>query len=250
MQTEWIRPFQGRNKSLSYDYNLLWRTGKLYLMDNHGAALWCWLRELDTTNAFKMFHIDAHWDCLGHNHQEWDEWMKALADFKPLALAEYLAVKDPNSSFPAIRWDTYLSIFLQQYGGNCEYLYGCTHGIGDCPLQLRRGEDFGVWDLPEMLEYEVNKEDDVQLIINLDLDFFCFSVDNPEHTQLTMFSEAYLEHVFRTIATALEKDRVKVITVSLSPECCGGWEQSEALGRRLFERLRVKWPLPVSPEIW
>lgn len=246
MQTEWILPFQGRNESLNYNYNMLWRTEKLYLMDNHGAALWCWLQEVDTTRAYKIFHIDAHWDCLGHNHAEWNEWMKALPNFKPLTLADCLAVKDPNSSFPAVRWDTYLSIFLKQHGAHCDYLYGCTHEIGDSPLQLGRGEDLGVWHLPQMFEYEVNREDDVQLIINLDLDYFFFSADNPEHTQIPMFSDAYIEHVFRTIARAMEKNRVKVITVSLSPECCSGWEQSEALGRRLFQRIRAKWPLPAT----
>ena len=46
MAEEWLVPFKGRNTSGIYEQNFLWRDGAVYVMDNHRAALWCWIQHL------------------------------------------------------------------------------------------------------------------------------------------------------------------------------------------------------------
>jgi hypothetical protein len=44
---KWLVPFRGRNASKVYNQNFLWRYESVYVMDNHRAAMWCWLRHIN-----------------------------------------------------------------------------------------------------------------------------------------------------------------------------------------------------------
>ena len=44
--------------------------GSVYAMDNHRAAMWCWLRQLIRASHI-LFHMDRHYDCL-----RMDEWLE------------------------------------------------------------------------------------------------------------------------------------------------------------------------------
>ena len=62
---EWLVPFKGRNDSGACDLNFLWRSGSLYVMDNHRAASWCWLQHSGPEGNANVVHIDAHYDTAG-----------------------------------------------------------------------------------------------------------------------------------------------------------------------------------------
>ena len=57
---EWLVPFKGRNASGVYNRNFPWRSGTVYVMDNHRAAMWCWLQHVDPGQAHSLFHMDRH----------------------------------------------------------------------------------------------------------------------------------------------------------------------------------------------
>ncbi|MFP9097729.1 UPF0489 family protein [Flavobacterium sp. RHBU_24] len=42
--------------------NFLYKSGKVYVMDNHRCASWCWLQEIDTDKEYNYLHIDRHYD--------------------------------------------------------------------------------------------------------------------------------------------------------------------------------------------
>ena len=63
-----------------------------------------------------------------------------------------------------------------------------------------------------------------------------------------MFSETYIEDVFKAIKQGIGNKRFAVVTVCLSPECCGGWEPAEQLCAKLFDTLKIDFRLPES--VW
>lgn len=44
----------------------LWNSDKVYVMDNHLAAAWCWMQKCNEDVRYKFLHIDRHND-LGTN---------------------------------------------------------------------------------------------------------------------------------------------------------------------------------------
>jgi hypothetical protein len=109
---EWLVPFKGRNASEVYYQNFLWRYGSVYVMDNHRAAMWCWLQHVDPGQPHSLFHMDQHYDCLPS-----PEWLESCPeDLRGLSIDEYLkfdyAPNDSNYGERAslFRWDNYLSI--------------------------------------------------------------------------------------------------------------------------------------------
>lgn len=111
MSNEWLYPFKGRNSSNHSDQNFLWRNGCIYVMDNHRAALWCWLQEIDSNSSCELIHIDAHYDCLSvDGHEALDN----LPDLSKISIHDYLAIKGMDRLIHQetflIRWDNYIPL--------------------------------------------------------------------------------------------------------------------------------------------
>jgi virulence-associated protein VapD len=132
---EWLVPFRGRNDSGVYNQNFLWRCGSVYVMDNHRAAMWCWLQHVDPDQPHSLFHMDRHYDCLPS-----PEWLENCPeDIRRLSINEYLNFDYALSDFghgeraQLFRWDNYLSIYLARYGNSISPLVMYTHGDGTSP---------------------------------------------------------------------------------------------------------------------
>jgi len=50
MTNSWLVPFTGRNESDVWSQNFVWKKDNIYIMDNHRAALWCWLKQLNASD--------------------------------------------------------------------------------------------------------------------------------------------------------------------------------------------------------
>ena len=85
--TEFLLPFAGRNHSGATNQNLLCKAGNVYIMDNHRAAMWCWLQEVPEDGVVGLFHIDEHYDTL---YSRIDEWKASLPALRGLRIGEYL----------------------------------------------------------------------------------------------------------------------------------------------------------------
>ena len=66
---------------------------------------------------------------------------------------------------------------------------------------------------------------DLPWIVNLDLDYFYSAA--PE--KLVLYSEEYILALAEALKSGLKNGMIEILTVSLSPECCGSWEKAESM---------------------
>nr|BDT26838.1 UPF0489 family protein [Bacteriovorax sp. HI3] len=210
-------PLIKRGASASSEDNVLWNEGKVFIMDNHRLALWCWFQKMQKGKKYNLLHIDAHPDmsesALKHfNHDLWS-----------MSLNEYRTTWQDDINMPLFRWDNYIEIFLQRYPELVGKTVSATHKVGQ---DKTLNEDIGAYYLQKYLEDVFGGSryvNDLPWIVNLDLDYF-FSAA-PQKTML--FSHSYLESLSHSIQQGLESGIVDVVTISLSPECCGSWKKAE-----------------------
>jgi hypothetical protein len=227
---EYLIPLVARGFSGPSDDNVLWKTswkGKnIYVMDNHRLALWCWFQEMEKGKNYNLFHIDAHPDMnesalKDFNHDLWK-----------MNLQEYRTAWQRDIHSPLFRWDNYLEVFLKNYPECLGFTLSATHHVGS---SKRLFEDVKPFDLVKRLnEIFSGKKyiNDLSWILNLDLDYF-FSAQ-PEKLQL--FSDVYIDSMIEAISQGLESGMIEVLTIALSPECCGSWNQAEVLLERIFSK--------------
>jgi hypothetical protein len=208
-------------------------------MDNHRTALWCWLQHLEKHNKYDLFHIDRHYDTLSSKN---NEWLSQVPDLKEISISDYLAIKEDTAlgTFPLIRWDNYLSIFLELYGEHVEECIFATHNDGDEPDWENWLRD-AVWDIPDILESRLSHSKNTW-ILNIDMDYFFFNghKENPER----MLTDDYAQAVFEVAHKKYQDGTIKVLTIALSPECCGGWKPAENLCQKLCDIMNLEFALP------
>jgi hypothetical protein len=238
---EWLVPFRGRNHSGAFTQNFLWKRQNVYVMDNHRAALWCWLQHVDPKQPYSLFHMDQHYDTLA---SRMTTWLENLPPDWGLGIDEYLARKvkhqDIPQPLPLVGWDNYLSIFLALFGNAMDAAYFATHGEGTTPNCTHMNCD--LWDVPSNLDYWLN-ESHVPWIFNLDLDYFFWHGGDDEPPRC-MMSEAYISNTMKTVGAHLSSGKISVLTIALSPEYCGGWEHSEAVLDIVLKPLGIEFALP------
>jgi hypothetical protein len=238
--TQWVVPFKGRNVSLATKQNFLWQSGNVYIMDNHRAAMWCWLQEVPNDETVLLLHIDEHFDTLC---SRMEEWLHHLPELRGLSIDQYLelAFPDGERTLPLIRWDNYLSLFLERYCQQLQRAIFITHNEGDKPKF-----DHALYpppeDVPGNLDVYLNYPE--RAIVNVDLDyFFC---DDDQGQRRLMFSDDYISAVFRSIRAHMDAGRVACLTLCLTPDedYTGGWPQAEALCARACAILGIEFELP------
>jgi hypothetical protein len=238
---DWLIPFRGRNYSGTYSVNFLWRYQGVYIMDNHRAALWCWLQHVDPLQPVSLLHVDRHYDTL---YSRMGDWLSVLPDLTGITIDEYLGLQSvpiAGTTHPLFRWDNFVSIFLEKWGHNLKHCCFATHGEGDKPRHPRFSE-YDVWELPENLPYLFANSAKAPWICDIDLDYFFYSARASEYRLL--LSREYLHQIISTVREAYGRGDVKVVTISLSPEWCGGWLQSEQLCDVVCDLLGVPFQLP------
>ncbi|SCY06869.1 hypothetical protein SAMN05192588_0978 [Nonlabens sp. Hel1_33_55] len=238
-----IIPFEGRQNSGTYKLNLLFQDDKTYLMDNHLAASWCWLREIDVNTQYNLFHIDRHYDLLKSQLDWWiEELERQNVDLQNIGIQELTALRyNPaemrmnDEGYQILRWDNYLTIFNRIYPNVLNLTYFATHKDGDTLENLEMYEP-EIWDLHENMAYWINENDNHQWIVNLDIDYFFIKY---EDEYLQFLTDDYVLKIAEEIKKSMEK--IDVLTIALSPEFCGGWENSMRVAKLITDHLEVEW---------
>lgn len=219
MAGQWLVPFKGRNHSHVVNLNFLWREGNVCIMDNHRAAMWCWLEHLHGDTSLSLLHVDRHYDAL---FSEIDYAHYRKLDLSGMSVDEYLNAGYDSDFFtiiPLFRWDNYLGLFMKAFGDRIDQWAFATHGRGQRP-ELAPITEYLPWDFPDRSVCR-----DGEWLLNVDLDyFFCKTADGSREY---LFSEACMRDFFLWIREMLDSGRARCLTMSLSPECCGGWEPAE-----------------------
>jgi len=242
--SEWLVPFARRNASGAYNQNFLWRDRNTYVMDNHRAALWCWLQHFTPGERLSLLHIDWHTDTL---YSRIDTWLKECPDLEGISIDDYLthSHKTEMGDTPLFRWDNYLSIFLEKYGPQIDRCYFATHDEGD-PPRLRDGQHVQYplpWELPGNISYWLEQSDE-KFIVNIDLDYFVYKP--VDYRNAPLFSSEYFGEIFTEVKRMNDAGRIAVLTLCLSPEFTGGWDGAEQLCYQASEHLGLTFRLPDS----
>lgn len=227
-----IIKFKGKNSSWFKDLNLLCKENNIYVMDNHNAALWCWLQEIDSNEKYNILHVDAHYDTRSSHI---DEWLNNIPNnLHELDIIDYLSLKygDPNfEDVNAImQWDNYFPIFHRLYKTNVNGYHFFTHKEGSMFEEMENKLD--EYPIPGILNYmdyifDKKRAGTYKWIVNIDLDYFFQSIDDTDIT-IRFISDEAIDFFLKKIKKHLN-DNIAVMTIALSPECCGGWENSLTL---------------------
>jgi hypothetical protein len=236
-----ILPFKGRLDSGVTDLNLLMNNENVYLMDNHLAASWCWMRHLDSSCRYNLFHIDRHYDFFD---TELDTIVKTLDglsfNFQAVNIEDLLQImynrSDNNIEVQAFIWNNYIDILLEYYPKLIKYAAFATHKEGTRHKII--DIEYDAYELPLNLEYWINIEQTRKWIINIDMDYF-FTKDLNDN-RFRFLSDGYISQIAENIKKV--KNKTEVLTIALSPECCGGWSQSEAAAKVFIESLGLDFP--------
>ncbi|XOZ32540.1 UPF0489 family protein [Halomonadaceae bacterium KBTZ08] len=232
--SKWILPFKGRNNSGAFGINFVCKSNGVYFMDNHRAASWCWEQEIGEGRQIELLHIDAHYDA----GMVKDEDVSRLPRPAEAELGEYLGVVQskplvPNA--PVVLWDNYLSIFEQSHRDQIKY-FGClTHRIGSPPSEKSGYRNVACDEAIAMIHSAASS--DQFFILNIDLDYFS------THSSPVPDPELHLIPIAKATG-GLTKNPFVCITVCLSPECCGGWQNAEYLLSKFCNAAELDFELP------
>lgn len=236
-------PFLGRNPSLNINQNLLWKNGNVYIMDNHRAAMWCWLQEISSDQVVGLLHVDEHYDT---KYSRMDEWKENLPPLRGLTIEEYLRLEFKvgfGTVVPIIQWDNYLSLFFELFPHQvCRSIFA-TQNEGDKP-NVSHARFVEAWKVPENLDYWLD-QDATSWIVNIDLDYFFCDQDGERKL---MYSHEYINSFFSSLQRVREAGKVACLTICLTPDegYTGGWAQAEELCARACEILEIPFSLPPS----
>jgi len=226
---------QPRTGSFCFDSSLLYKKGNIYLMDNHRMAAWCWANHINENEKYTIIHIDKHYDTLGNQIKEWTAPIKS--GLKNLSLTEYDSIEYQKNKFErykVFRWDNYIPIFHHYYSNLVNKYIFYTHNMGNIPKNLENHIiHYPTYSLINDFS-DYSSELEGNLIINLDIDYFFCS--NPIYFML--FSDYAIKKLIEAIMK-LTANPKSILTISLSPECCGGWGNSLAFIQKYLAKYGV-----------
>ncbi|WP_022660631.1 peptide arginase family protein [Paucidesulfovibrio longus] len=231
----WLIPFTGRADSAALHMNFLWNDGNAYVMDNHRAALWCWSRHMAPGRSYGLLHVDQHYDAVLSRRDLAHLGGRGLLDFSLDGYLDEALETDFLTSTPLFRWDNYIGLLM---GARPELVHDwafATHGKGLRPDAVEIFE-MQPWQLP-LLDLTQGGP----WLVNLDVDYFFFR--GPDAEMRPLFSEEYVRAVAAPVVRAHEAGQLACLTVSLSPECCGGWTPAEKLAEMLCAELGLDFRL-------
>jgi len=224
-----------RDGSFCFDTDILYKKDNIYLMDNHRMAAWCWANHIDENEKYTIIHIDKHFDTLGNQITEWTNPIKN--GLKNLSLDEYDKIeyqKNEYERYKIFRFDNYIPIFHHYYSNLITDYVFYTHNEGDIPKELKKH----ITHCPSHNLFndlfDCFSESNERLIINLDIDYFFCS--NPKY--FIFFSDYAIKRLIENIIK-LVTDKKNLLTIALSPDCCGGWENSLNFIRKYFAKYEI-----------
>ena len=238
-----IIPYRGKNTSTCCNLNLLDNIDKTFIMDNHLAASWCWLQKIDPNCKYNLFHIDQHYD-LSEDTLSFleNKLVESDINFISASIEELLCLsfKHPSLSheneIQILRWDNYLPILRKLYPDIINKSIFATHQEDGVDTKYIDHE-FSFIDLKNELANKIREITCNKWIVNLDIDYF-FTTDQDEIIY-QCFSDEYVLQITNEIKKSWES--IEVLTIALSPECCGSWEKSIRIAKNITKHLGIEW---------
>ncbi len=231
--------------------NFLWKSdyAPIYIMDNHLAAAWCWMHDCSSDEEYNFIHIDKHSDLKGCGHPANIEFLRTRKD---ISLEDYMKITyTTHKEFQFFQWDNYIRA--------CHYLFPNWFKTNlfyyTQPRREHHVEDWGYDSFPEQTMEPLNvrqgitqyiqKQDSFfnkaifekrmrmkKWIVNIDIDFFW------DFDGIKVFDDQFIKDMGKRISDAL--NNIKVLTIALSPFCCGGWDNALECSRKFLSNPMMK----------
>lgn len=221
----------------SYGFNdvMLWQNDKVYVMDNHRSATWCWLQQCVNGDRYNFMHIDRHYDMSNYYFRE--DLIPVLEN-PQMDYMEYSNLMRQDGEFKSLSWDNYIlfaydlcsdwfqtNVFLTHKDGDvCVGWHGnkmifTERNPSDIINQIRQY----LLEITEETEGVVSGSSELMWIVNFDLDIIFKSFEQDE------LYEFYNKDTIRNIAKLLQSamDRIQVLTIAISPDCLMGGNKEE-----------------------
>lgn len=217
--------------SFCYGSVMLWQSNKVYVMDNHLSAAWCWLQSCDSSKEYNFMHIDRHYDML---ECFYDEDLLPLRYNPHMSYEEFKNLTRSKESYEktnVFRWDNYImasytlnpnwfntNIFLTHKEGDIGSSWGhkafCINEQN--PLYMDAIISQYIGDPNMYLTGFKDKNHKLPWIVNLDLDVFFTS----QYPHIKLYSDKYIRHIAKLLNENMNK--IQVLTIALSPDCVDG----------------------------
>lgn len=238
----WLKKSESLGESLHENVNILYKENNIYVMDNHLCAAWCWLDSITIENSYNFIHIDRHYDLLGFPYTIKTQIIDQNIKLENLSFDEFRELKQlggAGEEWPMFRWDNYIINLHLALPTLFNTTYFATQYDGT------RKEDFidrEVEFLELLSEMDYWIENNNGWILNLDLDYFFSRVDEE---LIQIFSDKAIQSLAKLIKKCLPK--IDVFTIALSPECCGGWNESLRIMEIFSEILEISFSKEILP---
>lgn len=213
-------------KSTNFNSNaidFLYQDKDLYIMDNHSLAAWCWSQIINFNETYDLLHIDQHYDLI-HNKSCINNIDNSKRNLEKIKLNQYLNFECEmmnGAKRQLFRFDSYINnfaIFHPKVISNGVFI---TQGIDTKNDEFIRIADH---DYNNVVFTNIDNELGDKIIINIDIDYFFsmnFLIEDDEKNDVTYSQLNEICELIKRI-----KKRVVVITIALTPNFCGGLNNS------------------------
>lgn len=218
-----------QKESKQFGLNLLWQKENVnvFIMDNHLAAGWAWMNHLDETKSYNFFHVDRHADlCCGKAEQK---RLNEIISELPFSIQQYTGytfdngISTPEPPYNKVfSWNNYIKqtqcLFPEWF--HVSY-FACRGDVKDPDTRLPLNITYcpKPFELYKNIEFWVTcLEANRKWIFNLDLDYFF------DDEYMRIFSDEYILAFAEDLKKAM--DNIAILTIAMSPECCGSWENA------------------------
>ena len=221
--------------SFCFDDVMLWKEDKVYVMDNHKSAAWCWLQQCKDDACYNFMHIDCHYD-MGDCYR--DEDLEQVKRNPHMSYDEMMNLERSDGECKILRWDNYIryvyelrpnwftnNLFITQKEGDICNEWGRKRMNISEKEELYLPAWLGqyVLEVPQYT-YDIAKGSEMQKwIVNLDLDFFFYN--NGANIRVQLFSDDYIREVAKLLEAAMRK--IQILTIAISPDCLVGDDMKE-----------------------
>jgi hypothetical protein len=234
-------PLLAKNVSTDSTDNFLINEDNIYVMDNHRLALWCWFNKINVNNKYNLIHIDAHPDLSASGIADYLKLNKKVSE---MSLEEYRSIMQGQYNVPLFRWDNYLKVFIESHKENYipETSLSFTHHLGSSDkLSKDLSSIFILRELENVFDEKLFINNN-KWIVNLDLDYF---FTTQPHKKL-LFTKDFMESIACLLKKGIDQKLIEVLTIALSPECCGSWENAEIAYEIFKDKLNLKFDLCIN----
>jgi hypothetical protein len=239
----WIKEFNGTFSDSWIDkVNFLFKQDKIYIMDNHLCAAWCWMDNIEQIENNNLIHIDRHYDLLNHPSTIKQIILEPKIDLKKLTFSEYenLYIESKRGISKVFRWDNYILNLKEVYNNYYGTTIFSTFDFANPNPDFIKHE-ISFIDFLDNIDDYINEFPHQNWILNIDIDYFFNTLNG---IRIKVFSDEFIEAFANKIASII--DNLSVITFCLSPECCGGWENSIKVMKIFCEILKINFNLEVK----